>query len=446
MNICYRVNNSGVPFERASETRGVTSMPCRALGAVVTVMTLAACTTSPSAPTEPDAGTTAAAFGNVPELDGAGWTESVYRTLTETIAGSAGQGKIVVFDFDNTTQARDIGEAVLARVQETNAIDPVSLSPAMFPPFTSSDGDPMTVNEGVSDYYDALLDSAGGADPFREYSSLPMPATAFTGRTLADFLAQTAGVYDNGSGAADLTSNTESKILGVGRPFIYPQMADLYGNLRANGYEVWVVSAGVGWAVRWMVQNALNPAIVAKYGPDAALPLDHVIAVTTLLKDRGTGRLVSDYQLTHQMPDPAYVGLEPVRMSQLEITGIPDGLASWRGGKAGAIDNIISRGELFLVAGDSMGDVEMLSRAPNRLLVSRMNKPELAQELAAEITDAPDVNWMLQPTINTAPVGFLPTECEMAEKTTGNAELTAAAAKSLTAFDGTGRLGSFTTC
>ena len=47
-------------------------------------------------------------------------------------------------------------------------------------------------------------------------------------------------------------------------------------------------------------------------------------AVTTLMKDRGTGRLVSDYQLTHQTP--------------------------------------------------------------------------------------PDANWMLQPTINTAPVGFLPSK------------------------------------
>ena len=426
----------------------------RALCAAAAVLTLSACSSNPPAPstagTNDDSATAtstaAVADGSVPALDRAGWTESVYKTLTETIIGSAGQGKIVVFDFDNTTQARDIGEAVLAQVQQAKVIDPASLSPAMFPPFTTSGGEPMTITEGVSDYYDAVLDSAGDADPFREYSSLPMPATAFTGRTLADFLAQTATVYDNGAGAKDLTSNDESRILGAGRPFIYPQMADLYGNLRSNGYDVWVVSAGVGWAVRWMVQNAVNPAIVAKYGPDAALPMDHVVAITTLLKDRETGKLVSDYQLTHQTPDARYINLEPTRMSQLEITAIPDGVASWRGGKAGAIDNIITRGELFMVAGDSMGDVEMLARATNRLVISRMNKPALAEGFADEIAKAPDANWMLQPTINSAPVGFLETKCQMADKTAGNADLTAATDKSLGVLDGTGRLGSFTSC
>ena len=421
-------------------------MRSRFLCAAVAALALSACSSSPSAPSADIKAASPIANSDVPALDRAGWTESVYQKLTETIRGSAGQGKIVVFDFDNTTQARDISEAILARVQQTDAINPASLSPAMFPPFTGSDGTPVAITAGISDYYDALLDSAGDADPFREYSSLPMPATAFTGRTLTDVLAQTAAVYDGGAGAADLTSKEQSKILGAGRPFIYPQMADLYGNLRAQGYDVWVVSAGVGWAVRWMVQNALNPAIVAKYGPAAALPMDHVVAITTLLKDRESGTLLSDYQLTHQSPDDAYINLEPARMAQLEITAIPDGLTSWRGGKTGAIDNIISRGELDMVAGDSMGDVEMLNRAPNRLVISRMNKPDLAEGFAAEIAKAPDANWMLQPTINSAPVGFLETKCAMADKTTGNADVTATTDKSLATLDATGRLGSFITC
>ena len=424
--------------------------------AVIALLLVGCSSQTPSPKTDPGiaTATSAAAAPNdvspadkaVPALDPAGWTDSVYQRLTETIAASAGQGKIVVFDFDNTTQARDIGEAMLARVQETKAIDPASLSLAMFPPFSTADGKPMAIANGISTYYDAVLDSAGDADPFREYSSLPMVSTAFTGRTLSEFLTQTDAVYDDGAGASDLDSNEESKILGAGRPFIYPQMADLYGNLRSHGYDVWVVSAGVTWAVRWMVQNAVNPAIVAKYGPDAALPMDHVVAVTTLLKDRQTGKLVSDYQLTHQNPEQAYIELNPARMSLLEITAIPDGLSSWRGGKAGAIDNIISRGELFMVAGDSMGDVEMLARTPNRLVITRLNKPDLAEGFAAEIEKAPDANWMLQPTINSAPVGFLPTKCAMADKTSGNDGVTATVDKSVAILDATGKLGSFVDC
>ena len=431
-------------------------MSC-ALSIVVTAVTVAACSgPRPSAPGD-NPGTASAGAGqsvpaqnvpaqNVPALDKSGWTDTVYEKLTGIIAGSAGQGKKVVFDFDNTTQARDISEAMLAQAQQANVIDPKTLSPAMFPPFTTADGKQMAISTGIYDYYEALLDSGGDADPFREYSSLPMPASAFNGRTVGDFVAQTSAVYDGGSGAADLKSGKQSKILGAGRPFIYPQMADLYGNLRSHGYDVWIVSAGVAWAVRWMVQNALNPAIIAKYGNDAALPLDHVVAITQLMKDRSTGKLVSDYQLTHQTPDAAYINLEPARIAQLEILALPDGLTSWRGGKTGAIDNIISRGELFMVAGDSMGDVEMLNRAPNRLVVSRMNKPDLAAGLAGEIAKTPDATWMLQPTINSAPVGFLPSKCEMATRTASDTEGAATTDKSLGALEPTGQLGSFANC
>ena len=414
-----------------------------AVPAILMTLTLAACGATSQTPA---ADGPSGAPKDVPALDAAGWTTTTYENLTKTISSSAGQGKVAVFDFDNTTQARDVSEAILAEVQKSNAIEAANLSPALYPPFSTADGTKMTISAGVFDYYEALLDSGGEADPFREYSSLPMPSSVFYGRTLADFLAKTSSTYDGGSALADLTSGQQSKILGAARPFIYPQMADLYGNLRKNGYDVWVVSAGITWAVRWMVQNALNPVIVAKYGEEAALPLDHVIAVNTLMKDRSTGKLVSDYELTRGTPDDAYINLDPARMSQLEILAVPDGLTSWRGGKTGVIDNIISRGELFLVAGDSFGDVEMLNRAPNRLVVSRMNKPDLAEGFAKEIAKAPDANWMLQPTINSAPVGFLPTKCEMAEKTTGNADITATTDKSLATLEATGKLGSFATC
>ena len=97
-------------------------MRSRFLCAAVAALTLSACSSSPSVPSADIKAASPIANSDVPALDRAGWTESVYQKLTETIRGSAGQGKIVVFDFDNTTQARDIGEAVLARVQQTDAI------------------------------------------------------------------------------------------------------------------------------------------------------------------------------------------------------------------------------------------------------------------------------------------------------------------------------------
>ena len=88
----------------------------------------------------------------------------------------------------------------------------------------------------------------------------------------------------------------------------------------------------------------------------------------------------------------------------------------------------------------------MLARATNRLVISRMNKPALAEGFADEIAKAPDANWMLQPTINSAPVGFLETKCQMADKTSGNASMTTKTNNSLAILEPTGRLGSFLAC
>lgn len=101
------------------------SAAARLIGSIALVAALAGC--SASGP--------AARTAGVPALDPDGWTDSVYQKLTDTIAGAAGQGRTVVFDFDNTTQAHDISEAVHpSQGGRTNAVDPTALSPAMYPP------------------------------------------------------------------------------------------------------------------------------------------------------------------------------------------------------------------------------------------------------------------------------------------------------------------------
>ena len=70
----------------------------------------------------------------------------------------------------------------------------------------------------------------------------------------------------------------------------------------------------------------------------------------------------------------------------------------------------------------------------------------LAEGFAAEIAKAPEANWMVQPTINSAPAGFVATRCALNERTARTPEVLAAADKSLSALTGTGRLGSFDDC
>lgn len=67
-------------------------------------VTVGACSgPNPTAQADNSVSASAAAGKNVPTLDRDGWTSTVYDKLTEIISGSQGQGKKVVFDFDNTT-------------------------------------------------------------------------------------------------------------------------------------------------------------------------------------------------------------------------------------------------------------------------------------------------------------------------------------------------------
>ena len=382
---------------------------------------------------------------DIPELGTDGWTTTTRDALVRMIAADAGRNKLAVFDFDNTTQARDVGESMLGFAQANNMIDPATLPESLYPPIATAHGT-VHITDGIQNWYEALVESGGSTDPFREYASLPYIALFFEGRTISDFVDVTAGMYANGAGAKELQTGTMETFGTTGRAFIYPQMADLYGNLRMHGYDVWVVSAGITWAVRWMVKNALNPLIEAKYGAAAKLPLDHVIAVNPLMLDTATGRLVSDYQLVRSEPDQAYIDLDPARLRQLKILSIPDGLASWRGGKTGVIDNLLTYGDVYLAAGDSFGDNEMLHRARNRLIIARMNNPKLLAGLNEQIEASPDDHWMLQPTISTAPVGFLHDRCVMAAKTAGDPQMAAKTDESTEILTSSGRLGSFLDC
>lgn len=134
------------------------------------------------------------------------------------------------------------------------------------------------------------------------------------------------------------------------------------------------------------------------------------------------------------------------------VTTLPDGLSSWRGRKVGAIDNVITQTgttsgqSVYFAAGDSAGDLEMLASAEVRMTIDRMNSPTLISYFANEIAQYPDSVWLLQPVINTAPVGFLQTQCQMADKTSGDPALSAKTNNSLAILEATGRLGSFTTC
>lgn len=406
------------------------------------VITATACASSPTSSgpaTEPPVG---------PSLSTEGWRPETYDALVSLVMDESGSGKTAVFDFDNTTQARDVGEATVGQSTVDKSVPPKSIPAAVVPPIKTGQKT-VRIEDGLAAYYTALAGiGIPENDPFGPYPSNTIIAQYWTGRTVGDFVDAVTKAYAGGAGEKDLETGTEELVGGFGRPFIYPQMADLYGFLRTNGYDVWVVSAGVTWAVRWMVKNALNPLIVGKYGAAAALPLDRVVGVSTLLKDKRTGEILSDYALATGKPNTAFVNLDPAELKNFQVLALPDPPNSWRGGKVGAILNRVTRERPYLAGGDSDGDFEMLAHAQNRLWITRLDKPTLQEEVTQQFELDEPGSWMLQPTISSAPVGFVQNRCVLNERLTAhpNPEVKESADQSLSILRASGRLDAFDRC
>ena len=74
-------------------------------------------------------------------------------------------------------------------------------------------------------------------------------------------------------------------------------MIDLVGFFIANGFNVYVLTASNILSVRYLVMKELNPKIHEKYGTTIAILPDHVIGVSTLMKDKRDGKLYKDEYL-----------------------------------------------------------------------------------------------------------------------------------------------------
>jgi phosphoserine phosphatase len=385
----------------------------------------------------------------LPVLDPAGWRPEVYQGLVKLVEAQANTGKLVLFDFDNTTQARDVSEAALGVAEVNNLPSAADIPAALAPPI--GDGkSTVTINDGLVKYYEAFA-SLGGegfryADKHGQAESNLWAGLAFTGLTVNDYVKTVAKAYGNGIALTDLQTGKESKVGGVGRPFVYPQMADLYGYLRSRGYNVYVVSAGIAWGVRYMVKTALNPVIAAKYGAAAQLPLDHVVGITTLLKDKVNGDVWTDTGVRNAPAAAAFLNLQPTALKQFEILGLPGSTVSWGGGKVAAVLREISRDRPYLVGGDALGDHELLNIAENRLWIARLDKPANQRQIAEQINVDQPGNWLLQPTISSAPAGFASDICQIQARPGMTPKVQNDIKASLESITPTGKLDGFSDC
>lgn len=291
------------------------------------------------------------------------------RRLNEVIARGAGRGLAAVFDFDNTLICGDIGEATLAWLIRQGKI---TARPGLFPPIQVGERViEANTSADLAIYYDALLNPTvhGSKDPTPLASGYVWAVEVMRELTVKDVVDATGAVW----GLSEPGRHPHIEATPGGRsypvPFVYPEMIELLSELLQNGYKVWIFSASNAWSVRWVVTRILNPELVRR-GAGPGIPPEQVVGITSLLR-AVDGELSKDVVLVRE--DAAYARLEETAVSQWQISPLLQFPVPTYSGKVGLIWEALGRAPYF-GAGDSPGDLSMLSFCEHRLWVHRRGK------------------------------------------------------------------------
>lgn len=320
------------------------------------------------------------------------WTSSNQLKLSEIIAHNAHNGKVAIFDFDNTTLCRDIGEATMAQLEMDSLLffseSLAAISPQLGNPDVKS----------VSGYYDALLH----LEPNSHTNAYLWAAQSLSGLNLRQIIEATKRVMDKGEASFEL-NKTQAFIVGdFPVPYIYPEMVELYAVLIRNGIEPFVVSASNIWSVRYTVLKYLNPKISAKNGMDSIVKPENVFGIHFWLRDKRDNKLYKDEYLLKT--NVLYAQMDYVELENYVITNLPVLPVTAYGGKLALIYEKIGKIKPLLVAGDSPNDFLMLSIAEYKLWIARMEKPDYLEAFFEEFKD--EKNIILQPVLNSYNSGF----------------------------------------
>lgn len=350
-------------------------------------------------------------------LQGGNWTEANRNSLNSIIGKYQGQGKAAIFDWDNTTQVRDIGAASFGQLQVNGDLVP-SKVPASFSPTFTSKGKTYT-SKNLVDYNNGL----GDADNNQMIRDTDFPQNMWEAQLFAELkmtpgqvMAVASQAYDNGAGKQDVGKNTLTQV-GTGgaaapRPFLYEEMVDLYGCLIKNGFNVHVTSASDVWTVRWMAMKVLNPALAAKFGPDVQLPVDHVMGIQFMLRNNKTGELHDDSRLIRaDTPEArAYQALDPQALDSYTITNINSEIPTDDAGKPANVREWVTLDTPALVAGDSQGDFENFTNAENKLFIARLTEPTIESAAVTQYVQDDPATWIVQPTLFDQSPGHVPSQ------------------------------------
>lgn len=320
-----------------------------------------------------------------------GWGADARIGLERLIKQQAGKGEIAVFDFDNTLICGDIGEAVLAVLVRDKAIQPVeSLCPSfrLNAKVVSARHTPDLIG-----YYEALLNPTvhGSKDKAPLSNAYAWAVQIMSGLTLRQIMEATQRAFSLSRQALLAPIEISPGVAPFPAPSFYPQAARLIASLLSSGWGVWIVSASNVWSVRWMVKFALNPQLES-LGASGGIPSNQVLGLSVLLAD-SNGQLHKDTVLLKTRSD--YRELKHHAMDDFKLTPLLEFPVPAYSGKVARIMDQIGRTPL-LAAGDSPGDLPMLSYSRNRLWIRRRNKPAFQTAMRAARRETGSGGWFVQ--------------------------------------------------
>ncbi len=344
------------------------------------------------------------------------WMPTIKSRLENLIQENKNKSKIVIFDFDNTMVSRDIGEATFATLAIENTIHKNSPYAQWAPDFTIDTRHvSLATSPNVTAYYEDFLEATKHIkDEKTPYSNAyAWIVQIMAGLTPQDVISATKKAYKEGTGAKDREDSSlgETMVNGYRLPFFYPEMIDLAGTMISNGFNVYVITASNVWSVRYLVTKELNQLLQKKYGKNTTIAPDHVLGVSTLLKDKRDGKLYKDESLVKE--NKAYRNLEISELQQYELLyELSYPLPAYEG-KVAMIFKHITHEHPFFIAGDSPNDHQMLEWAENRLWIARLEKKDYQAATAELIKNSDKEKWLIQPTLYKKSPGFVASEKEL---------------------------------
>ena len=198
-------------------------------------------------------------------LKAAGWNATTRANLETLIQEGAGKQLPVVFDFDNTIICGDISEATLAVLAKSGLLNAARLPPTLSPPFRPAGHSRIALQScvDITEYYLAFLTPSahGSADPSPLGNGYVWAVEVMEGLRPLDVVNATRTAFELSQSAKPAFIEVTPSKRAFPVPFFYPEMVELLAALLRHRFDVWIVSAGNVWSIRWMVQHVLNPSL-----------------------------------------------------------------------------------------------------------------------------------------------------------------------------------------